>query len=303
MPGTSTKKAGVSVGKEAVAEKEAPKGNPGWVRNEAIEQLAVFQNWFMYNLPPKNGPRMGFHCVVDLNKGTMMFVIFAMMLYFDNFSLGAWVYLSLHGSYGFFWAIKSAAFPDAGLTAPATITSCFLAPGPVALIPYYFIAYWAIQGLDDAQRNPSYERIFVACQVHVYGCVLTMVTDVQKHLVLRERRGLITHGMMGWSRNLNYIGEILIYASFGIMCQRWEAWAIYSFNWGVIFVLRMILKDYSNSKKAGWPEYAAKTWFFLPKLYNNALLSYVVYTLFFGSCFYMYTHGGIEATAKAILNK
>ena len=58
--------------------------------------------------------------------------------------------------------------------------------------------------------------------------------------------------MMGWSRNLNYIGEILIYASFGIMCQRWEPWAIYSFNWGVIFVLRMILKDYSNSKKAGW---------------------------------------------------
>jgi len=66
------------------------------------------------------------------------------------------------------------------------------------LIPYYFIAYWAIQGADDAQRNPSYERIFVACQVHVYGCVLTMVTDVQKRLVLMECRGLIADGMMGW---------------------------------------------------------------------------------------------------------
>ena len=42
MPVTSTKKGGVSVGKEAVAEKEAPKGNPGWKRNEAIEQLGVF---------------------------------------------------------------------------------------------------------------------------------------------------------------------------------------------------------------------------------------------------------------------
>lgn len=55
-------------------------------------------------------------------------------------------------------------------------------------------------------------------QMHVYGCMLTMLTDVQKYLVLKERRGLITHGMMGWSRNLNYLGEIMLYASFGVMC-------------------------------------------------------------------------------------
>ena len=126
-----------------------------------MDKLTEFQNWFMYNLPPKDGPRMGFHRTVDVNKGTMMIVIFALMLYYDNCSLGAWVYLSLHGSYGIFWATKSAAFPNAGLCAPATITSCILAPWPIALIPYYFIAYWMITGGEE-QRNPSYERIFVA---------------------------------------------------------------------------------------------------------------------------------------------
>ena len=60
---------------------------------------------------------------------------------------------------------------------------------------------------------------------------------------------MITHCMQGWSRNMNYAGEIMLYASFGILVQRWEAWFIFSYMWGIIFVLRMLLKDYSLSKK------------------------------------------------------
>ena len=110
-----------------------------------MERLARFQNWFMYDMPPDK-PRFGFHSSVDFNKGTMMIYLFALMLYFDNFSLGAWVYLSLHGSYGIFWVSKGWAFPDPGFTKPATLTSCILAPWPIALIPYYFIGYWMMSG-------------------------------------------------------------------------------------------------------------------------------------------------------------
>ena len=253
----------------------------------------------MYNLPPADGPRMNFNNLVDLNKGTMLLYIFGLMLYYDNFSLGAWVYLSLHGSYGIFWASKSAAFPDFGLTRDATITSCIMGPFPIALIPYYFIGYWMITGGEE-NRNPSYERIFIATQIHVYGCVLTMLTDVQKYLVLRERKGLITHGMNGWSRNLNYLGEMMLYGSFGVLCQRWEVWMIYGYMWGIIFVLRMLLKEYSLSKKAGWKEYKAKTWFLLPKLFESDALSYFVYISFMLSSYYTYKNGGMEKTAKAI---
>ena len=222
------------------------------------------------------------------------------MLYFDNFSLGAWVYLSLHGSYGVFWATKSAAFPDPGFTRPATLMSCIMAPWPVALIPYYFIGYWMMAG-GELQRNPSPERIFVAMQLHVYGCVLTMLTDVQKYLVLKERRGLIAHGMNGWSRNLNYLGEMMLYASFGVMCQRWEVWAIYGYMWSIIFLLRMLIKEYSLSKKAGWKEYKARTWFILPKLYNSNALSYFVYATFIAGSYLTYNNGGIEKTVKMFL--
>ena len=307
MPGEDsgpTKRSAVSPTKEKkkAAEKAAPKAeNPDWKPCKWMDNIAAFQEWFMYNLPPQQ-PRFSFHASVDVNKGSMMLYLFALMVYFNNYSVGAWVYLSLHGSYGVFWASKSAAFPDAGFTRPATLTSCIVAPWPTALIPYYFIGYWMMSG-GEVQKNPSGERIFVAMQMHVYGCVLTMLTDVQKYLVLKERRGLITHGMMGWSRNLNYLGEIMLYASFGVICQRWEVWAIYAYVWGTIFFLRMLLKEYSFSKKAGWKEYKARTWFFLPKLYDSNMLSYAVYFTFI-TCFVLtYNNGGIEKTVKMILKQ
>ena len=70
-------------------------------------------------------------------------------------------------------------------------------------------------------------------------------------------------------------------------------WYIYGYVWGIIFVLRMLLKEYSLSRKVDWPAYKAKTWFYVPKLYNSALLSIVVYTIFLSTGYYTYTHGGI----------
>ena len=188
-----------------------------WKGCKFMDDLAAFADWFQFDMGPKGQPRIPFHDIVDVNKATLWIWLFGLMVYHNNFSIGAWIYLSLHGSYGIFWATKSRAFPDPGFTKPATITSCILAPFPVAIIPYYFIGYWMMTGGEEV-RSPSYERIFVALQIHVYGMVLMVVTDVQKYLVLKERKGLITHGMHGWSRNLNYIGEMMVYASFGVMC-------------------------------------------------------------------------------------
>lgn len=38
--------------------------------------------------------------IINAQKGGTFFVMFALMCYYNNFSLGAWVYLGLHGSYG-----------------------------------------------------------------------------------------------------------------------------------------------------------------------------------------------------------
>ena len=72
---------------------------------------------------------------------------------------------------------------------------------------------------------------------------------------------------MGWSRNINYLGEIMLYGAFGILVNRWETFIVYSYMWGIVFVLKMVAKDYSLSMKPGWAKYYDQTWFLFPKLF------------------------------------
>lgn len=44
--------------------------------------------------------------IINLQKGGTFFVMFFLMCYYNNFSLGAWVYLALHGSYGMKLTLK-----------------------------------------------------------------------------------------------------------------------------------------------------------------------------------------------------
>jgi steroid 5-alpha reductase family enzyme len=141
--------------------------------------------------------------------------------------------------------------------------------------------------------------MFACLMIYMVGLILVMLTDAQKYLVLRERKGLITHCMMGWSRNMNYVGEILLYAAIGLLVQRWETWMIFSYMWGVVFVVRMLVKDYSLSKKEGWPEYYHKTWFLVPKLNNSALFSAIVYSLALAAG-YVFVTNGFERTLKQL---
>ena len=93
----------------------------------------------------------------------------------------------------------------------------------------------------------------------------------------------------------------MLYSSFGVLCQRTEVWLIYAYVWGLIFMLRMSLKEYSLSKKVEWPEYKAKTWSLLPKLYNNGVLAFCVYLVSFTQCYIMYAEGGIENWFKIVV--
>merc|ERR1711997_338458 len=211
---------------------------------------------------------------------------------------GAWIYLALHSSYGFFWVFKDTVFPDPGFMQKISFSS-FIFACLFGFIPYYFLGYWMMSKTGSDRDVPN-ERMFVATVVFIHGLLFMVLTDARKYLVLKERRGLITHCMNGWSRNMNYVGEMMLYSSYAVLCQRTEVWLILAYAWIGIFLPRMLAKDYSLSKKLGWPAYKAKTWILLPKLYNNAALSAFVYTVAGVTILFTYTHGGIEACAKRI---
>lgn len=110
-------------------------------RNHFWEILANFTDWAIYEMPP--GPAfIPFRYNVNFAKGGMPFLIFAMMVYYNNFSTAAWMYFCLHGSYGIFWVFRDVVFPDPNFLRVQTVASMIM-PWPIALFPY-FIPCWEV---------------------------------------------------------------------------------------------------------------------------------------------------------------
>ena len=109
--------------------------------------MDIFSDWVDYitfDLPPGK-PLIPQYYYVNAHKGSLLTALFIMMIYFNNFSLGAWVYFSLHGSYGVFWILKDITFPDQSFRRKCTLLS-FLFPFPVALLPLAFSGYYVMSG-------------------------------------------------------------------------------------------------------------------------------------------------------------
>ena len=61
------------------------------------------------------GPKiLKFAWVINFQKVSTFFFVALLMMIYENYSTAAWVYMALHGSYGFCWLLKHFAFPDSG---------------------------------------------------------------------------------------------------------------------------------------------------------------------------------------------
>ena len=151
--------------------------------------------------------------VINWNKGSLFFVYFAMMVYFDNWSTGMWVYWALHGSYGFFWVLKDLTFPDKGFQRKQTLMSSSLVW--IVAGPYYYFGY--LMASRQVPQEPHRERIALAMLVYITGIVVMMGADGQKHFTLKHKKGLISDGFFKYTRNPNYLGEMMLYSAFAIL--------------------------------------------------------------------------------------
>jgi len=70
----------------------------------------------------------------------MPFFLLFLMVWFQNWSKGMWVYFAMHGSYGFLWIIKSFTFPDKNFEGKVSIT-CALKAWLLVLGPYTLAGY------------------------------------------------------------------------------------------------------------------------------------------------------------------
>ena len=198
---------------------------------------------------------------INLHKGTTAFFVIGLMLFYNNFSVAAWVYLALHGSYGFMWLFKDRVFPDRQweemVSIPYAVVA-FLALGLYWIAPVYII-YKHIE--------PPAWVIGAAVTLTVFGTLLHFGSDAQKHYTLINKRGLITDGFFARCRNTNYLGELMIYCGFAALTYSWIGFIGITLFFVAVFIPNMIKKDKSLSRYPAFAEYKSKSGLIIPKFW------------------------------------
>jgi len=212
------------------------------------------------------GPRLlKMAWVINFQKGGTLFYVALLMLWFQNDSTAAWVYLALHGSYGLCWLIKHFAFPDASWEKRVTLGGGLLA-FLFVLGPYWISPYLLISGvLGPDHPAPSNAWLAFCIGLHTVGVVIMAAADSQKYYMLKYRGGLIEEGMFKYIRHPNYLGEMMLYAAYAIIVQHWIPWLILAWVWIGIFLVNMLMKEASLARYPGWPAYKARTGLLLPR--------------------------------------
>lgn len=198
---------------------------------------------------------------INLHKILVTPIVLGMMWYFNNWSVEAFVYLALHGTYTVLWLIKHALFGDKRFEQkqPFWIGMFFIF---LPLAGYYIAPYLLIS------RHivlPPY-MFGLILFLYILGIFLHYVSDAQKYYTLQLRKGLITEGLFQRTRNPNYLGEILIYTAYAMMSMHWLPYAILG-AWVLGFFLRnMLSKDKSLSRYTEFKNYKDKSGLLFPKL-------------------------------------
>ena len=207
------------------------------------------------------GPRLlKMAWVIDLQKGGTLLFVLGLMWWFDVWTATAWTYATLHGSYGLLWLMKDRLFPDPNwekrVTFGAAVAAWVLVLGP----------YWIAPVILVTQRVEAPPALLAgATLLYVLGAVTMMVADAHKYFVLKVKRGLITDGLFGLVRHPNYLGEMMLYASFALIVQHWLPWLVLAWVWTTVFLPNMLRKEARMSRHPGWEAYRARTGMLLPK--------------------------------------
>ena len=238
------------------------------------------------NTPLAFGPKiLKFNWIINAQKTGTIFVMFLLMVYYKNYSTGAWLYLSLHGTYGLLWFLKDMVFPDKSFQKYLTVVPSLLVS--LFLLSYWIMGYEVMCGLGD--QNPSGKKIFGCFFIFSIGNILMMCADLQKFITLKYKKGLIDDFFLKNNRNTNYFGEILVYLTFAMACGRKEGYIMLIIEWILFFGSRIYLKDLRLARKHGFEVYKKHSYIILFKFFENDFMNFILYLLtIFGIVCFIY---------------
>ena len=200
--------------------------------------------------------------IINLHKGLTPLVVIGLMSYYNNFSLPAWIYLSLHGTYGVLWLLKEKIFPDPYFKEDINILTSitgFIFLGSYWIAPFILIS--------DQKVAPN-SIIALSISLNIIGVFLHFASDAQKYFTLKLKKKLINEGFFKNIRNTNYLGEILIYLSFAMLSMSFIPFVILAIFFFIVFLPRMLKKDNSLSKYEDFEKYKNNSGLIFPKFHD-----------------------------------
>ncbi|OMJ95520.1 hypothetical protein SteCoe_1120 [Stentor coeruleus] len=211
---------------------------------------------------------------VNAQKGGTGLYVFLLMLVYKNYNPGCWVYLGLHGTYGFVWLLKDLVFPDRNFEKGANFLNSI---ATIIMLLLYWIPAWLLVSGFGIQ-NPSPCRVALCIWLNSMGTALMIAADCQKYWTLKFKKGLIIDGVFKYTRSPNFLGEIMIYLSFAVCVGIWEVYLAFIAIWVLVLGTFIVIKEQSNSKKKGWNIYEQRTFVLLPKIVPSSnALSFILY--------------------------
>ena len=201
--------------------------------------------------------------IINFHKGTTFIVVLGLMLAYQNFTLGPWVYLALHGTYGILWLLKDRLYPDKQWEKKV---AWYMGVFGFVIVSLYWVTPFI---LISSRVEPPLPLVATAIALNTLGVFLHYGSDAQKYYTLKYQPGLITEGFFARCRNTNYLGEILIYLAFAMLAMHWLPLVILAgFAVGMFFP-NMLRKDKSLSRYPAFEEYKANSGLLLPKLFGT----------------------------------
>ena len=200
---------------------------------------------------------------IDTHKGlTSIYVLSLVFLFSAWENTNIFIYLALHGSYGILWILKSYIYPDRQWESTCSIWyGLFIWMG--------LSLYWISPYIIITQNiNPPNWYLAVCIMIYIIGIFLHFTSDMQKFTQLKYKPNmLIKNIMFSRIRNMNYLGELLIYLGFSLLAMHWIPILVLFIFIIIIWIPNMIKKDKSLSRYNDFDDYKKKSYSFLPYLW------------------------------------
>ena len=201
-----------------------------------------------------------FRHIINLHKILTPFFVLALMHQYNNWGIGMFTYLALHGTYCLNWILKDALFADRRWKKECGFVM-------VLYVPVMLTGYWSSPFiLVSSKSDPSFVTISFSISLNILGNVLHYGSDCQKYFTLKGQRRLITEGFFGIVRHPNYLGEILIYIGLCSLSMHWLPFAHLFFVSCTVLVPGMLEVEKSLSRYEEYKAYKTQTAFLIPKL-------------------------------------